>query len=326
MRGWISVQKQIRNHWVWRDPKYFRAWMDMLMMANYSEVKKPYKETIVLIKRGEFPASIRKLGERWGMAPNTVNSFIKRLKADTMIDTHTKYGFTLVKIINYEKYQSQTDTLVDTVTDTLTDTVADTLTDTTIIKDNKINKTNKKKGDAKKASPLPLKERHLKFVEEVKRIGKEQGLPEVEQRKFNNYWGASNQGGKKMRWEMEKVFDMRRRMNTWKMKLESMSWDKNNQVKAPEIQKELKKVKYICFGCDQTKEIQGDLTPEEAFCKCGDQFMKQYEYNTLKAKDGGTQKVSGIRKSQDRIGYDKKGKENMMMTDQEILKKVGLNI
>ena len=59
MRGWISLQKQIRNHWLWEDPKYLKAWLDMLMMANYSEVKKPYKDQIVTIKRGEFPSSYR---------------------------------------------------------------------------------------------------------------------------------------------------------------------------------------------------------------------------------------------------------------------------
>jgi biotin operon repressor len=143
MNGWISLQKQVRKNWVWDDPKYFRAWVDMLMMANYSDVKKPYKDSIVLIKRGEFPVSYRKLGERWGMAKNTVIRFINRLKADTMIDTHTNYGFTLVKILNYDKYQNQVDTGVDTGSDTPSDTVTDTVGGTTIIKDNKINKINK---------------------------------------------------------------------------------------------------------------------------------------------------------------------------------------
>lgn len=143
MKGWISLQKQVRKNWVWDDPKYFRAWVDMLMMANYSEVKKPYKDSIVLIKRGEFPVSYRKLGERWHMSKNTVVKFINRLKADTMIDTHTNYGFTLVKILNYDKYQNQADTVADTVSDTVSGTPSGTPGGTTIIKDNKINKINK---------------------------------------------------------------------------------------------------------------------------------------------------------------------------------------
>ena len=143
---YISIQRQIRKHWLWEEKRprtKYEAWTDMLMMANYSEVKKPYKDSIVLIKRGEFPVSYRKLGERWGWSKNTVVKFIKLLKADTMIDTHTDYGFTLVKIVNYDKYQSQADTVVGTVSDTPSDTVTDTVGGTTIIKDNKINKINK---------------------------------------------------------------------------------------------------------------------------------------------------------------------------------------
>jgi len=330
MRGWISLQKQIRNHWLWDDPKYLKAWLDMLMMANYSEVKKPYKDQIVTIKRGEFPSSYRKLGERWGMAKNTVVKFMNRLKADTMIDTHTDFGFTLVKIMNYEKYQSQEGTVTDTVGMTVSDTPAMTVSDTTIIKDNKINKTNKKKGDAKKASPPTLKDRQLKFVEQIKKVGKEQGLPEVEQRKFNNHWGATNQGGKKMRWEMEKVFDMKRRMATWKMNMTAFSWDKDAQVKAPEIQKEIKKVKYICYGCDKVKEVQGEITSNDAFCECGDQFMKPYEYNTMKAKDNPSKNslqgenpsfLSGNPQSKEKEIKESRGE--VLMSDQQILEKLG---
>lgn len=289
MKGWISVQKQIRNHWVWEDPRYLRAWMDMLMMANYTEQKKPYKETIVLIKRGEFPASIRGLSERWDMATNTVRNFLNRLKTDTMIDTHTEYGFTLVKIVNYDKYQSQTDTLADTVGDTLTDTLTDTVTDTTIINNNNINKRNNS-GVVKKPTPT-LKDRFAIFTEKVNRIGKEKGLDKQEIEKFINHWGAHNEGGKKMRWEMEKVFDLPRRINTWKANNDKWNFSSGatKQVVQP---KEPKKTTYICYGCDKTKEIQGEITAEETFCGCGDQFMKDWEYRTLKAKDqpGGPKK------------------------------------
>tara|TARA_R100001510_G_scaffold38908_1_gene35310 strand:- start:15918 stop:16850 length:933 start_codon:yes stop_codon:yes gene_type:complete len=289
MKGWISVQKQIRNHWVWEDPRYLRAWMDMLMMANYTEQKKPYKETIVLIKRGEFPASIRGLSERWDMATNTVRNFLNRLKTDTMIDTHTKYGFTLVKIVNYDKYQSQTDTLADTVGDTLTDTLTDTVTDTTIINNNNINKKNNS-GVGKKPTPT-LKDRFAIFTEKAHKIGKEKGLDKQEIEKFINHWGAHNEGGKKMRWEMEKVFDLPRRMNTWKSNNDK--WNFSSGVTKQVVQsKEPKKTTYICFGCDKTKEVQGEITAEETFCECGDQFMKDWEYRTLKAKDqpGGPKK------------------------------------
>jgi len=158
MNGWIKLNKRIRKHWLWDHPAYFRAWVDMLMMANWKETKKLYKDEIIVIERGEFPTSIRKLSERWGMAINTVNKLLKLLKKDTMIDTHTKHGFTTIKINNYEKYQTRLDTPRDTLGDTLSDTVSDTLSDTTIrnkknIKDIK----DIKEKQEKESSPVYLK-------------------------------------------------------------------------------------------------------------------------------------------------------------------------
>lgn len=139
MNGWIKLNKRIRKHWLWDHPDYFRAWVDMLMMANWRETKKLYKDEIVVLKRGEFPMSFRALQERWGMSMNKTKRFISLLKKDTMIDTHTDYGYTVVKIINFEKFQAKSDTQVDTVKDTLEDTGEDTLRDTTrrIYKNNK---------------------------------------------------------------------------------------------------------------------------------------------------------------------------------------------
>ncbi len=308
MKGWISIHKQIRDHWLWKDPKYLQAWMDMLMMANYNEQKKPYKEAIVLIKRGEFPASYRSLALRWGWSKNTVIKFINRLKTDTMVDTHTDYGFTLVKIVNYDKYQSHADTVAGTQGGTVAGTVGGTVGGTTIIKDNKTNKRNNS-GVEKKPTPT-LKERFAIFSEKVHKMGLDKGLPKQEMDKFINHWGAHNEGGKKMRWEMEKVFDMSRRMNTWKSNVNAFSFSngskQNAMVQAP---KEVKKTKYICFGCDKTKEVKGQITAEETFCECGDQFMKPWEYNTLKSKDNPT-----------------KPKKNPVPSEAEILEKIGFKI
>tara|TARA_R100000655_G_scaffold99371_1_gene143225 strand:- start:300 stop:1232 length:933 start_codon:yes stop_codon:yes gene_type:complete len=302
MKGWISVQKKLRDHWVWEDPRYLRAWMDMLMMANYSEVKKPYKDTIVTIKRGEFPSSFRALALRWGWSKNTVIKFINRLKADTMVDTHTEFGFTVVKIVNYEKYQGQADTVVDTVGGTVGGTVSGTPGGTTIIKDNKINKRNNS-GVAKNSTPT-LKERFAIFSEKVNKVGKEKGLPKQEIDKFIDHWGAHNEGGKKMRWEMEKVFDMSRRMNTWKANVNAFNFSSGTQSVMVQPKKE-KKYKYICYGCDKTKEGVGNISAEETFCDCGEQYLKEWEYKHRKASDNPAPP-----------------KKRTTMTDEEVLEKV----
>ena len=111
--------------------------------------KRIYKDEIIIIERGSFPTSLRKLAERWGFSINKLNRFLKLLKKDTMIDTHTDYGFTLVKIVNYEQYQVKNDTQTDTVGVTVVDTVRDTVGVTTIRKIRKNKKEKKKSGETK---------------------------------------------------------------------------------------------------------------------------------------------------------------------------------
>ena len=54
-------------------------------------------------------------------------------------------------------------------------------------------------------SPLTLKE---VFIKEI-------GSPNQEGSKFLDYWTEKNPNGKKERWQMQKVFDIKRRWTTW---------------------------------------------------------------------------------------------------------------
>lgn len=53
------------------------------------------------------------------------------------------------------------------------------------------------------------------------------GIPEsiarAELEKFVSYWTESSPNGKKQRWQMEKVFDVRRRLSTWFSRVHSFS-------------------------------------------------------------------------------------------------------
>lgn len=75
----------------------------------------------VRLERGQFAASIRFLAGAWGWHPCKVQRFLNRLKSDTLIDTATDTGLTVITLCNYCEIQDRR-----RVTDTPTDTVADT--------------------------------------------------------------------------------------------------------------------------------------------------------------------------------------------------------
>ncbi len=120
--GYIKLHRQIRKHWIWEHPDYFRAWCDILMLANHTTQKRMYDDKVFMIKRGQFPTSLRSLAARWGWSKNKVVRFLNALKADTMVDTATDTGWTLLTVCNYETYQiskKQTDTDTNPPADTV---------------------------------------------------------------------------------------------------------------------------------------------------------------------------------------------------------------
>jgi len=128
--GWVKLHTQIKNHWLWKDPEYLRAWIDMLFMANWKPTKRIYKNDIIIIDRGAFPVSMRKLMRKWNWSQKRLYRFIKLLKSDTMITTNNDHDFTLIKIVNYEQYQVNKKAVRNTLGDTLGNTLGDTLGDT----------------------------------------------------------------------------------------------------------------------------------------------------------------------------------------------------
>lgn len=56
-------------------------------------------------------------------------------------------------------------------------------------------------------------EREQKFKEDLSKFCKEADQKTLEQ--FFDYWTEPNKSGTKMRWELEKTWDLKRRLNRW---------------------------------------------------------------------------------------------------------------
>lgn len=106
MTGWISLHRQIQNHWIWEDPQKLKWWLDMLLRVNHKDNKTVIGNKVVVIKRGTFHTSEVKLAEQWNVSRNTVRSFIKLLESDEMITTERTRNGTTVKVLNYNDYQT----------------------------------------------------------------------------------------------------------------------------------------------------------------------------------------------------------------------------
>lgn len=109
-KGWIKLNRQIQEHWIWSDPEKLKAWIDLLLLANHETKKVEMRDGLLSIKRGQFVTSIDKLAKRWGWSKNRVYRFLSLLESDNMVQRNANRYRTTVTIVNYSKFQDRQNT------------------------------------------------------------------------------------------------------------------------------------------------------------------------------------------------------------------------
>lgn len=107
-KNFFPVNRSLQNHWLWQDKPFSKgqAWIDLLMMANYEEVKTLHKGEIIIYKVGEVNRSKLYLADRWGWDRKKVDRFLAVLEADKMVTVKTTTHGTTITVENYSKYNN----------------------------------------------------------------------------------------------------------------------------------------------------------------------------------------------------------------------------
>ena len=131
-KGWIKIHRSIIDTADFYDEPLCKmaCWTDLIMMAEIEPQIRKSKCGDLFINRGEVAISIGKLAERWNHSIRHCRTIIGWLIKTERIQVRTDKQLTIIKIINYDKYQCTTTT--DKVSDKVTDKVSDN-----IIKNNK---------------------------------------------------------------------------------------------------------------------------------------------------------------------------------------------
>ncbi|MFZ8173765.1 DnaD domain protein [Staphylococcus aureus] len=110
MTGWISIDRSIQNHWLFKEKRTFskfEAWIYLLMEANHSKAKVPIGNQIVTVERGQRLTSILTLSDFFNWSRFKVKTFLDLLESDGMLEVKTTSKYTLITIVNYDFYQSE---------------------------------------------------------------------------------------------------------------------------------------------------------------------------------------------------------------------------
>lgn len=102
MEGWVKVHRAMRD-WEWKkDPFMVALFMDLLLKANYKDTRFEGME----IKRGQLVTSLRALSEDTGLTIRQVRTCLSKLEKTNEITQKSTHKFTLLTIVNFDKFQS----------------------------------------------------------------------------------------------------------------------------------------------------------------------------------------------------------------------------
>jgi hypothetical protein len=153
MEGYIPIWRSIFATDEWRKERKFsefEAWLDMIAMAAFAERSVQVDaSTSVTLSIGEIYASQRQLAKRWGWSVATVNRYLARLasgssprirvetrrisvflsetQSETQSETPNETVVSVMKLVNYEKYNSIANKSDETPNETQSETQSETI-------------------------------------------------------------------------------------------------------------------------------------------------------------------------------------------------------
>ena len=106
-KGWIAIYRSLADHWLYDDRPFCfaAAFVDLLILANYTDNKALHRGQLVVCERGTVNVSVKLLAARWGWSRDKVKSFLTKLESDDMVTLQIDTRRTVIRINNYDKYQ-----------------------------------------------------------------------------------------------------------------------------------------------------------------------------------------------------------------------------
>jgi hypothetical protein len=109
LTNFLPINRKFFDHPFWKEDRTFsksEAWLDLIASARFeeSEVTELIGGKMVSWTRGQLPASLRYLAERWKWSKNKVDDFLKLLEHEDMIERILIQGQTVLSLKNYETY------------------------------------------------------------------------------------------------------------------------------------------------------------------------------------------------------------------------------
>ena len=189
--GWIKLHRKFED-WEWfNNSEMVHLFIYLLLNANHEDGK----WRGIDIKRGQLLTGLHTLNEHTKISIQKLRTCLSKLEKTGEINKQTTNKYSIITIINYDSYQGCQQTTNNQPNKQLTNNQQTTN-----------NKQEYKEG-------IELKNRESEFKELVRQFSNQ--YPVNMLKSFCDYWTEPNKSKTKMRFELEKTFEISRRLATW---------------------------------------------------------------------------------------------------------------
>lgn len=221
--GWIKLHRKILK-WEWFScSATFHLFVYLLLTANTEDKRWQGK----VIKRGQLVVSVANICEATHLTAQQARTALNRLKSTNEITIKTTNKYSLITICKYDSYQLADDGVQQTKQQANQQTNNKrTTNEQQQLKNNKnirSKEDNKKEKKVKEKVVAPIvatpkaesiESRKEKFYQSLVPYVEKYGREMV--REFFDYWTELTPSGRKMRVEQQRVFEIPKRLATWK--------------------------------------------------------------------------------------------------------------
>lgn len=117
--GYIRLYRSLLGHPAFRNDGEAMVFAWMVLKASWRPSRVRYKGRPIALERGQLAVSVRDLAEHHDRPKGWIERLLKRLRDETMCETHSETGVLVITICNYNNYQAEIQAS-ETVAETLT--------------------------------------------------------------------------------------------------------------------------------------------------------------------------------------------------------------
>lgn len=216
-QGYIKLNRSFSD-WGWyKNIPVKVTFIHLLLNAFFSDCEVEG----VPIKRGQIVSGRRIIAKETGLSEQEVRTALRKLVGAGELRIQSNRSYSIITVCNYDTYIDDQPTANQRLTNNQP-TANQQLTNNQPHNNNDNNDKNEKNDNTVKDKTTnvvlkknkTLDEREKDFAESLKPYLDKYGRDMLND--FFSYWTEHNDGGRKMRFEMQKTFSIERRLSTWK--------------------------------------------------------------------------------------------------------------